>query len=165
MVKLIPIVAAFLLTACASVGVKKENLSTLQNQKITDGNKQHSLIFSQMDGKELSTGAFSKPNEASIYVAPGKTELNLKVTHTTDEPDLVWAAKADVSVVLKEYEIYTIRAKENDWCMKIEVLDSSERVVAGPVYEKLYPYLSYNHMKNKYLMNRVKNIMKSTSCN
>lgn len=77
---------------------------------------------------------------------------------------IVWAAKFNVVAELKENEIYKIKASEKNWCIKMEVVDSNNEVVAGPEFGKVAPFLSYNHMQNSYLMKKVKNILYTASC-
>ena len=165
MKKIIVLISILFIASCASVGVKKPGMATLQNQKIEDGTKSHALMFVKVDGKELkNSNPLGAPNKASYYITPGKKRLEIKATLITEEIDLVWAAKFDVQAELKENEIYKIRASEKNWCIKIEVVDSSNEVVVGPEFGKVSPFLSYNHMQNSYLMGKVKNILNTASC-
>jgi hypothetical protein len=155
MKKIITAVITSTIIGCASSG-SNPDMVTLQNQKIKDGSKKHSLMFERLNGKKLSIGPFTTPNKATHYVQAGKKELAIKVTHTSDTTEVVWASKFKAEVNLVKGEMYTIKASEQNWCIKMEIVNSSGITVSKVKYSPLSPFLSLNHMKNKRLMDRVK---------
>ena len=158
------IVLVLLMSGCTTNASKSVDMAVLQNQKVIDGSKKHSLMFEKVNGKKLSIGAFTIPNKAAHYVNPGNKSLDLEVTHTSDTTEVVWASKFKVSVDLQKGEKYVLRAAEENWCIKVEVVDSKGNVVAGPKFSPLSPFLSFNHMQNKGLMTRVNGKIASAKC-
>jgi hypothetical protein len=159
------LVAILGLSSCASTSTSP-NKSTLQNHRGVLESGKYAAVFDYVNGKKLRPGFFESPNEAAHTVKPGKSKMTVRVPFSSDKSDLVWASKFWLEdVALLAGETYKGRITEDNWCIKLEVVDSNNNVVSGPHYSTMSPYLTPSKMKSSSVMAHVKKISLSARCN
>jgi hypothetical protein len=126
-----------LLASCSTIGEKKVGQATLQNQYIEENGKRYSYIFTAVNGEKLKLPNFGPPKN-DHFIDPGKKSIDLEVNFKLPETAYVhWSTKfKGIFVELKENETYKIKSSINNWCVKLEIINSSGVVVAGPLYSQ-----------------------------
>jgi hypothetical protein len=139
-------VVLIFLVACGSTPSKeggvgssasaKKSVNTkvvLQNTKLIDGDKKHSLMFLKVGKKPLKVGAFTTPNKAKHIVNAGRNHVEMEVTYTGKN---VYGARAAFfvgDIDLAAGQTYTMYASENKACITMELRDSDGLTVFGPI--------------------------------
>jgi len=135
---------------CSSVPSNSEQYSQLQNSKLKVGNSSFSRMFDAINGEKLKVGAFATPNKASHFVAPGVSSLQIHVTYSNKLFNDVMVSDFVVSAELQKGEKYTIDSALEGSCIKINIIDSNEEVVAGPFTKQYFGYESGLRLANMF---------------
>ncbi|MCL1124303.1 hypothetical protein [Shewanella surugensis] len=166
MIRLLIINFIFLiLSGCVAVPSNVDDYAKLQNEKFRSNDKYFAVIFEKVNDEALNVGFFTTPNIAAHYVKPQQAKLRIKVPYDPSKSNLVWAAKFNVeNIELEKGKTYFGRVSEENWCIKLELIDSNGQAVAETQYSVVSPYLSLNDLKSKYTMAHVRAVAKVASC-
>ncbi len=134
----------FVLTfmGCSSTPSNNEQYAQLQNSKLKDGSSSFSRMFNAINGEKLKVGAFTTPNKASHFVAPGMSQLQIHVTYRNDLFKGVMVSDFVVAAELKKGEEYTIDSELEGSCIRVKIINSFGEVVAGPFTKQYFGYES-----------------------
>ncbi|MCF2908106.1 hypothetical protein L1285_07185 [Pseudoalteromonas sp. DL2-H2.2] len=139
------------LMGCSSTSSNTKQYAQLQNSKLKDGDSSFSRMFDAVNGEKLKIGAFTTPNKALHFVAPGKSQLQIRVTYSNDLFSDVMVSDFIVVAELKKGEKYTIDSKLEGDCIKISVVNSVGELVAGPFTKQYLGYESAQRLTNMVL--------------
>ncbi|MFT5705035.1 MAG: hypothetical protein ACI8SK_000989 [Shewanella sp.] len=96
----------------------------IQNSKLKDGSSSFSRMFNAINGEKLKVGAFTTPNKASHFVAPGMSQLQIHVTYRNDLFKGVMVSDFVVAAELKKGDEYTIDSELEGSCIRVKIINS-----------------------------------------